>query len=170
MAIGFLRRPRQDLSLHHSIGKAAFVLLLIHPVMLALRWLLENSNKALWYIFPVHRRLEVNFGSWALWGLVLLMLITLFIKLPYDKWKITHKLTGVFFLLSVLHIFLLDDFIAQNRAHTFYLALLSGLALLAILYSTIFFGWMVKMVYHILVFCYLFHQSQPSIYPQVTIM
>ncbi len=131
---------------HHSIGKVAFFLLLIHPVMLALRWLPENSSKALWYVFPVHRRLEINLGSWALWGLVLLMLVTLFIKLPYDKWKITHKLMGVLFLLGVLHIFLLDGFIAQNLALTFYLLLLSGLALLAFLYKTIFFDWVVKKI------------------------
>lgn len=128
---------------HHSIGKFAFILLLVHPAMLALRWLPENPPKALWYVFPVHRRLEIDIGSWALWGLVLLMLFTLFIKLPYDKWKITHKLMGLFFLLGVLHIFLLEEFVAQNPALTVYLALLAILGLLAFLYKTIFFDWLV---------------------------
>src|SRR5690606_8733563 len=86
--------------MHHTTGKAAFFLMLFHPVMLALRWVPEDVNKTLWFLFPVHRRLEMNLGSWALWGIFLLMLVTLVIKIPYNKWKIAHKFLGVFFILA----------------------------------------------------------------------
>ena len=130
--------------LHHTIGKAAFFMLLIHPVVLAVRWLPDNIAKTFWYLLPVHRKMEINLGSWALIGLTLLLLFTLIIKLPYDKWKITHKFMGLFFILGIAHVFGVDSFYEENTWLAIYFIILAFLALSAFMYKAILHKWVVK--------------------------
>lgn len=125
--------------LHHSMGKIALVLLLVHPVMLAMRWIPEDINKVFWYLFPTHRRFEIDLGSWALWGLIMLTILTLIKRMPYDKWKITHKFMGIFFILGVLHIYYLDLLFTSNQALTIYLSFFSLIGIVAWMYKTILF-------------------------------
>lgn len=127
--------------LHHSMARFAMVFLIVHPVMLALRWIPEDFTKVLWYLFPVHRRLEIDMGSWALWGLLILMVITLINKVPYDKWKLTHKFMGVFFILGVLHIYFLDLSFDVNPALMAYLTFFSVAGVVAWIYKSILFDW-----------------------------
>jgi len=129
---------------HHTMGKAALLLLLIHPVMLALRWIPEDTGRLLWYLFPVHRQFEINIGSWALWGLILLMIITLVIRLPYDKWKISHKFMGIFFLLGVAHIYYADLSMSTSPALTIYLSVFSMAGITAWVYKSIIFDLIAK--------------------------
>jgi predicted ferric reductase len=129
---------------HHTMGKAALLLLLIHPVMLALRWIPEDTGRLLWYLFPVHRQFEINIGSWALWGLIILMVFTLVIRLPYDKWKISHKLMGIFFILGVAHVYYLDLPLNTNPALTIYLSVFSIAGISAWVYTSVLFDFVVK--------------------------
>ncbi|MFH5885020.1 ferric reductase-like transmembrane domain-containing protein [Halalkalibaculum sp. DA3122] len=121
---------------HHRMANVAFVLLLFHPILLATRWIPQDIAKVFWYFFPVHRRLAVDFGSWSLWGLIILMLLTLVIKLPYDKWKLTHKFMGVIFIFGVIHLFALDNLATANPLLLLYLLILSGAAIAAWLYKS----------------------------------
>jgi len=129
---------------HHTMGKAALLLLLIHPIMLALRWIPEDTGRLLWYLFPVHRQFEINIGSWALWGLILLMIFTLVIRLPYDKWKISHKFMGIFFILGVAHIYYLDLSFSSNPALMIYISFFSIAGITAWVYKSILFDFVVK--------------------------
>lgn len=126
---------------HHTIGKIAFFLILYHPIALAARWIPEDVVKALQYVLPTHRRLSIDLGSWALLGFLLLMLVTLVIKIPYDKWKLTHKLTGFIFLLFIAHFFLLDELVSANVPLAVYLGFFSVLGITSFLYKTVFFDW-----------------------------
>jgi len=130
--------------LHHTMARTALVLLLIHPILLASRFIPGELDKVFWYLLPVHRKVEIDLGSWALWGLILLMLVTIVIKLPYDKWKITHKFMGVFFTLGILHIYFLDLSITANPALAIYLATLSVIGVTAWIYKTILFDWVIE--------------------------
>lgn len=130
--------------IHHFMGRAAMILLLIHPVMLATRWIPENIKKFFWYLFPLHRRSEIDLGSWAIWGLIILMVITLFYKLPYDKWKLTHKFMGVFLILGIAHTYYLKLSFESNAPLTIYLALFSLAAVIAWFYKSILFDWLSK--------------------------
>jgi predicted ferric reductase len=129
---------------HHTIGKIAYFMLLVHPVLLAFRWLPDNIEKALWYLLPVHRKMEINLGSWALLGLSTLILITLVVKLPYDKWKITHKFMGLFFILGIAHVFTINAFFIENLFLAIYFLIISFLGLFAFMYKAIFHKWLVK--------------------------
>ena len=79
---------------HHRLGRTALVLLLIHPVAHALRFIPDRPDRALLFLFPTHERLAVNLGAYAFWGLLLLMTLTLFVKIPYDKWKLSQSPSG----------------------------------------------------------------------------
>lgn len=123
---------------HRTLGKTAVLFLLVHPVLLAFRWIPEDMYKAAWYLLPFHRRLEINLGSWSLLGMLVLIILTLVIKVPYDKWKITHKITGFFFILGVLHVFLQDTF-SENFLLKIYLSLLSAAGISAWLYKSFYY-------------------------------
>ncbi len=127
---------------HHTVGKIAFFLILYHPLAVAFRWIPEDIGKALLYIFPTHRRLAIDLGSWALLGFILLMLVTIVVKIPYDKWKLTHKLTGVVFVLFIPHIFLLDELVSANPFLSTYLGLFAVLGIVSFLYKAVFFSWL----------------------------
>lgn len=130
--------------IHHTIGKLAFFALLIHPVVLAVRWLPDNIAKTFWYLLPVHRKMEINLGSWALLGLTTLLLFTLVIKLPYDKWKITHKFMGLIFILGIVHVFGVAGFYEEKPLLAIYFIIISILGVSAFMYKAIFHKWAVK--------------------------
>jgi predicted ferric reductase len=89
--------------LHHRLGLTAFVLLLIHPIAHALRFVPAQIDKALLFLLPTHEHLAINLGVYAFWALVLLMGPTQFIKVPYDKWKLSHKFMGAVLILGTVH-------------------------------------------------------------------
>lgn len=129
---------------HLTIGKMAFFMVLLHPLMLSFRWIPDNIEKTFWYLLPVHRKIEINAGSWSLLGLSLLLLFTLVIKLPYDKWKITHKFMGLFFIFGIVHVFGVTNFYQENRLLAIYFIIISVLALLAFMYKALFYNWIAK--------------------------
>ncbi|WP_299781713.1 ferric reductase-like transmembrane domain-containing protein [uncultured Formosa sp.] len=129
---------------HSTIGKIAFFMILAHPIVLSLRWIPDNIEKIFWYILPIHRKMEINIGSWALIGLIVLLLFTLVIKLPYDKWKISHKFMGLCFILGSIHVFGINNFYQNNKYLAFYFILITTLALIAFMYKSIFYKWTAK--------------------------
>ncbi|MGM0934937.1 MAG: ferredoxin reductase family protein [Bacteroidota bacterium] len=129
---------------HHSMAKVALLFMVAHPLLLALRWVPEDVSKALWFLFPVHRRMEINIGSWAMWGVVVLLFFTLVVRLRYNWWKNTHKFLGVFFIAAVVHIFLTDPTMLGNLGLKIYIWSLSIAAFMAWTYKTLLFNFVKK--------------------------
>ena len=94
---------------HHRLGQTAFVLLLIHPVAHALRFVPDRLGSAPLFLFPTHEKLAVNLGAYAFWGLLLLMTLTLFVKIPYDKWKLSHKFLGLVLIIGTIHMLTVES-------------------------------------------------------------
>lgn len=86
---------------HHWIGSAAFVMIVNHPILLALRFI-PNWTIAKNYFIPGND-FAYNLGIFSIYTLILGFIFIVFIRLPYDKWKLTHKLMGVAFLLGAWH-------------------------------------------------------------------
>lgn len=123
---------------HHLIGIWGFCLLLIHPLILAIKWLPYRFDKFLLFFFPVHGRLSVNLGSYSFWLMIIILGITILKLLPYDKWKISHKFMNIVFILASLH-FLLSDRIFGPKILTkalLFLPMLLGL--FGLIYKQIF--------------------------------
>lgn len=129
---------------HHTFAKYGFIFILIHALLLAIRWIPENTEKALRYLLPEHERIEVDLGIYALYGFVIIIFFTLVVKLPYDKWKILHKFTGVFFILAVLHVYILEVNIFRDNLLTIYFSVLIVAGVSSYFYKTFLFKFFKK--------------------------
>ena len=129
--------------IHHRLGQTAFVLLLIHPVAHALRFIPERFDRALLFLLPSHEKLAVNLGAYAFWGLVPLMILTLFVKIPYDKWKLSHKFLGLVLVFGTIHILTIESTrgrpvaVLQNPLLRYYMLGLAALGVISFCYKLI---------------------------------
>jgi predicted ferric reductase len=128
---------------HHRLGRAAFVMLLAHPIAHALRFVPHRLDKALLFLLPTHQQSAVNLGAYAFWLFVVLMILTLFVAIAYDKWKVSHKFLGLVLLLGTVHMALVTKTpgrtvaVTTNPALLYYMLGLAALAACAFLYSLI---------------------------------
>ncbi len=128
---------------HHQLGQTAFVLLLVHPLAHALRFIPDDFGRAILYLFPTHERLAVDLGAYAFWLMVPLMVVTLFIKIPYDKWKISHKFLGLVLIIGAIHMLTVESTpgrpvaITQDSLLWYYMVTLAALGIISFLYKLI---------------------------------
>jgi len=95
---------------HHIIGGFALVAILIHPLALAFRSVPDQMRLAAEFLLPrISGSIDwpVNFGFVAFSGMVFLLMLTFFVKLPYQLWLFTHKFLGLAFLFGGLHTMLI---------------------------------------------------------------
>jgi len=93
--------------LHHLLGGISFVLLL-HPLLLALRYLPSTPT----YVF-LGSNLIYNSGIIALYLLILLLIFTFLINLPYQLWLLTHQFMGLSLLFATLHVYFIDSDVSR---------------------------------------------------------
>lgn len=128
---------------HHRMGLAAFGLLVIHPFALALRFLPSSPARAIGFVFPGHARWAVEVGVYAFWLLVLLVILTLLSRVPYDKWKLTHKALGLVLLGGAMHMWFVESTrgmnvaVAEHAGLWGYMTGLVGLGLIGAVYKTV---------------------------------
>lgn len=123
---------------HHLTAGIAFVLLLNHPIMLIVNRL-PNRNLAVSYLLP-SGDWSYNFGIFALWGFILLMILTIYLNLPYHLWKKTHELMGIPFLLATSHALLIKSDISRFPALRGWIGLMLFLGILSFLYKRFLYG------------------------------
>jgi predicted ferric reductase len=129
---------------HHIIGGLALIALLVHPLMMALRYVPISVHEAAMLLVPQTGNLPVAYGIVALSGLIFLLILTFFTKLPYRVWLLTHKFIGVFFFLAILHVMLTPNDLTTNIPLLFWMLGLCGLGLGAYIYRTLLPGIFVR--------------------------
>ncbi|OGM33306.1 hypothetical protein A2803_05570 [Candidatus Woesebacteria bacterium RIFCSPHIGHO2_01_FULL_44_21] len=87
---------------HQFTGKTAFALMLAHPTFLLL------SSSDLWravelYVLDLSTP-AYNYGKLALFGFTTLITLTIFVRLPYHIWRITHQLMIIPLIFLTLHV------------------------------------------------------------------
>jgi predicted ferric reductase len=122
---------------HHVIGGIAFVLLMFHPLVLAIRYVPSSLRLAALFLLP-GGELSNNLGMIALWSMMALLVITFFVRLPYQRWKLTHKFLSVAFLFGFLHMFLIPSDVSASLPLRYYMFSLAGIGFLSIAYRVIF--------------------------------
>jgi predicted ferric reductase len=128
---------------HHRLGRAAFVMLLVHPIAHAFRFVPGRFDKALLFLLPTHQQLAVNVGVYAFWLFILLMILTLFVTIAYDKWKVSHKFLGLVLVLAAVHMATLTSTpgrtvaVTTNSPLLYYMLALAALAACSYVYSVI---------------------------------
>lgn len=146
---------------HHITGGIALALLVFHPFFLALRNLdlkvietFADSARFLWpravdtslSYLEVQDAVSINAGIIAFWGMVVLLVLTFFIKLPYRLWLFTHRFLGVAFVFALLHIITISSDTSQSFLLKWYMILWGLVGLGAFLYRTVFGGMLVKRI------------------------
>lgn len=121
---------------HHLIGGAGLVLLILHPVILSLRYLSISPGQALSFV-ALGTNINERFGVLALWLMIILLVITFFIKISYNKWYSTHKLFFLVYIFAGIHLLTIKSDVYINIPLRIYLTLFFIAGLLALVYRTI---------------------------------
>jgi len=100
--------------IHHLTGAIAFILLLNHPILLALKQI-HIPSLAIKYL-TLSANFSYNLGVIAIWLMIILLIFTFFIKLSYQNWLFTHRLLGLPALFAALHIFYISSDVSRNPA------------------------------------------------------
>jgi predicted ferric reductase len=95
----------QVYSAHRVFGTLGMATILQHPVMLILN-VLPNTKASLSYLIPDISSQGNFFGIIALYLFLILIIFSIFIKLPYHIWKLTHMLMGVAMIGVLIHVLL----------------------------------------------------------------
>jgi len=98
---------------HGVLGGLALFFILLHPILLVLKFVPSNFNLAAKYLLP-SSAWSINLGIIALLGLIFLIVLTLFTKIRYERWKFSHKFLGLVFMLAIAHIFLVRMFFVTD--------------------------------------------------------
>lgn len=75
---------------HKTLGIASFAMLIAHPILLKMPIILGQVG-------------AINFGVVGLYLMIIGIVLAVVVKIPYDKWKISHKIMGVAFLFGAWH-------------------------------------------------------------------
>lgn len=137
---------------HHLTGGIALALLVFHPLFLAIRQIelttlttLQDAAKELLprgidfsVTFPeVLDDVAYNAGIIAFIGMVVLLVITFYVHLPYRIWLYTHRFLGVAFLFAGFHVLFIPSDISRSPILFWYIALFTVLGITAFIYRTI---------------------------------
>lgn len=128
---------------HHMIGKYAFLLMIVHPIFMLISRLTISISYGLDLITP-GKDFFVDLGMIALFSISTLLVLTLFAKIPYHLWRLSHKFTGVVFVIAVFHSFLIPSTISHDRLLWSYMLIVSLIGIVSYLYRTILFKLFVK--------------------------
>ncbi|TVR54568.1 MAG: hypothetical protein EA425_01630 [Puniceicoccaceae bacterium] len=124
---------------HRIIGEAAFFLILIHPLGLSAHRLPDLAAWAGYFLNP--RDAAIMTGVAALAGFVVLVALSLYVKIPYDRWKRTHDWFGVLFVIVVAHGILARGEIMAYPALQIWFGIWAALGLSAYVYIRLLYRW-----------------------------
>jgi predicted ferric reductase len=122
---------------HHLIGGISLILLLIHPLALAMRKIPTGIHYAAMMFVPQWSNLPVAYGIIALYGMIILLILTFYVTLPYRIWLLTHKFLGALFFLASLHVLLTPNALTDHHVLRNYLLGFCILGVTAFIYRTI---------------------------------
>lgn len=134
----YLRGLDKVYQIHKRLGKAAFWLIILHPLFLAMDRFpdLIAFLQRLWFIVPHGDRYLTghNMGLVALLFMIALLLPTLWVKIPYHCWKRTHEWFGALLVMVVVHIYWVDRDVAAYPLLRYWVYGLLSLALASFFY------------------------------------
>ncbi len=133
----------QEYKRHHQIGGVSFILMMVHPLFLLFSRITISLEYARNLILPGND-FNTDLGIISLLLMMSLLVVTFYTKLPYQIWRLTHKFTGLVFIIAVFHSFLIPSTITQDKPLWWFMFTVSLTGILAYLYRTVFFRFLVK--------------------------
>jgi predicted ferric reductase len=120
---------------HHLIGSTAFILLLFHPLFLAIRLLSISVHSAALFLIPSLELWPQTLGIISLAIMIALMIITFYLGWRYQTWKFSHRFMTLAFVIGFFHVAFISSDVSQSFALRAYLLTLGGLALISYAYK-----------------------------------
>lgn len=115
---------------HHLSGILVWILLIIHPLGLL-------STYGIRLLFPYYGNWARNLGLASLLFFDTLIILTLFIKIPYHVWKNTHKLMGLVLAMGAIHSFFVPSDISTHTPLRIYMFSILVISFGAYLFHTV---------------------------------
>lgn len=97
----------QAYRIHRIVGTLAGTGILLHVTTL-LAQTISSPISALLYLVP-GKVIPYNAGIFAFYFLLVLLATTLYVKLPYDIWKLLHKVTSFGIIFAIIHLLLIPS-------------------------------------------------------------
>jgi len=132
---------------HHLIGAIALILLLVHPLVLAIKYIPLSLYLTALFLLPSLDNLPVLYGIISLLLMIILLVLTLYYRPRYDVWKLTHKFLGLAFLLAALHVYFIPSDVSRSVGLRIYMLTVILLGLVAATYKIFFAGSFLKLLY-----------------------
>lgn len=126
---------------HSQLGQIAFILLLVHPLLILPKYAAGSRSAALKFLFPVNG-LAQNSGWLALSTMIILIILTLYLRPRYDLWKLTHKFFGLAFAFAAIHIILIPSDTTVFFPLKLYLLILVAFGTVAYTYHSLLSHWL----------------------------
>lgn len=117
---------------HRVIGETAFFLIFLHPVFLALAR--TDSWSGFWAYFWFSSDWTRNTGILALFFFTLLVVLSIYVKIAYHRWKRTHDFFGLLLVLVLIHAWISGGEMRSYPVLTIWYGAWSVLGLSAYLY------------------------------------
>ncbi|HTY40189.1 MAG TPA: ferric reductase-like transmembrane domain-containing protein [Candidatus Paceibacterota bacterium] len=122
---------------HRTTGGLGFILVVYHPIFLAANVLSFHSPA--WNYFLPSAELSYTFGVVALYLFATLITLTIYAKLPYRIWKLTHIWMGLPLLFVGLHVWFIDSDISRYMPLRFWIIGLVAVAGAAFVWKRFFY-------------------------------
>jgi len=97
--------------MHHIVGSLSFVLLINHPLLLAIKALPQAALVSQYLL--IGNYLPYNLGVVSLYIMVLAFIFMVFVRLPYHIWLKTHQLLGFAGIIGSVHALLITSDISS---------------------------------------------------------
>lgn len=128
---------------HNQIGQVAFMMLLFHPLFLIYKYSGSFFTVKFRFFSPGSSWAE-NWGFLALATMIILIVITLYLRPKYNIWKWTHKFLGLALFFASLHIYLIPSDVSRYLPLRIYMLAVVLTALIAFSYHTLLGKWLIK--------------------------
>lgn len=137
---------------HHITGGIALALLLFHPLFLAIRYLELHALATLQVVakqllprgmdfsgdFPtLLDNVAFNSGIIAFIGMVGLLFVTFFVKLPYRFWLFTHRFLGLAFMFAGIHSLYISSDIKRTPVLFWYMFIWITVGIVSFVYRSL---------------------------------
>lgn len=128
---------------HHIFGGISFILLLIHPLFLSFANAQTSMAAVASFLLP-GEDWTVNFGIAALLLMMAFLILTFFVHIVYNLWRLTHRLLGIAFFLGSVHSFFVPSDISREPVLRYYMLVLIALGTIGYLYQIVLGRFIVK--------------------------
>jgi len=128
--------------IHRRTGIIAFILMLTHVGVVTVRAAVLSLTEvvALWLDMGDK---ALVLGRFAFLGFFVIILITLFVKMPYELLKKSHQTLGLFLFLGGLHAYLIPSDMAVNQPLRWYVMSLTAIGVASYVWRTLLKPWLV---------------------------